>query len=115
MTLSRGSLEMLAIVATPGISGLPLKMPRAVVIEARLSADPSYLAQGLQEAFLYRIEHAAHLRGWPAAILVASSPLPGEPRREDDVIAVGWDRWVPAAVLDGLVEGLVAAPEGAFR
>lgn len=84
-------------------------------LEAKLSADPSYLAQGLQEAFLYRTEHAEHLRGWPAAILVASSPLPGEPRREDDVIAVGWDRWVPATVLDGLVEGLVAAPESAFR
>ena len=41
--------------------------------------------------------------------------LPGEPRRDDDVIAVGWDRWVPAAVIDGLIEGLVAAREGAFR
>jgi hypothetical protein len=97
------------------ITEIPLEPPRAVVIEAKLSADPSYLARGLQEAFLYRFEHAAHLRGWPAAILVASSPLPGEPRREDAVIAVGWDRWVPAAVLDGLVEGLVAAPERAFR
>jgi hypothetical protein len=94
---------------------IPLETPRAVVIEAKLSADPSYLAQGLQEAFLYRTEHAAQLSGWPAAILVASSPLPGEPRREDPVIAVGWDRWVPAAVIDGLVEGLVAAPERAFR
>lgn len=94
---------------------IPGESPRAVVIEAKLTADPSYLAQGLQEAFLYRAEHATHLRGWPKAILVASSPLPGEPRREDDVIAVGWDRWVPAAVLDGLVEGLVAAHEHALR
>ena len=97
------------------VTEIPLETPRAVVIEATLSADPSSLARGLQEAFLYRTEHAAHLRGWPGAILVASSPLPGEPRREDAVIAVGWDRWVPAAVLGGLVEGLVAAPEGAFR
>jgi hypothetical protein len=94
---------------------IPRESPRAVVIEAKLTADPSYLAQGLQEAFLYRAEHASHLRGWPQSILVTSSPLPGEPRREDDVIAVGWDRWVPAAVIDGLLEGLVAADDDAFR
>ncbi len=93
----------------------PPRPARAVAIEAKLSADPSYLAQGLQEAFLYRAELAAHLSGWPKAILVASSPLPGEPRREDDVIAVGWDRWAPASVIDGLVEGLVAAREDALR
>ena len=55
-----------------------------------------------------------HLRAL-GLVVVASSPLPGEPRREDAVIALGWDRRVPAAVLDGLVEGLVAAPERAFR
>ena len=100
--------DVTVIVEAPGAP------PRAAVIEAKLSADPSYLAQGLQEAFLYRAEFAAHLRGWPKSILVASSPLPGEPRREDDVVAVGWDRWVPEPVIDGLVEGLVAASEGAF-
>ncbi len=100
--------DVTVIVEAPGAP------PRAAVIEAKLSADPSYLAQGLQEAFLYRAEFAAHLRGWPKSILVASSPLPGEPRREDDVVAVGWDRWVPEPVIDGLVEGLVAAREGAF-
>jgi hypothetical protein len=101
--------DVTVIVEAPGA------LPRAAVIEAKLSADPSYLAQGLQEAFLYSAELAAHLRGWPRSILVASSPLPGEPRRGDDVIAVGWDRWVPATVIDGLVEGLVAAREDAFR
>jgi hypothetical protein len=30
----------------------------------------------------------------------------GEPRRDDDVIAVGWDRWVPEDVLEGLLDGL---------
>lgn len=97
------------------IAEAPGQAPRAAVIEAKLSADPSYLAEGFREAWLYRTELAAQLRGWPKAILVASAPLPGEPRREDDVIAVGWDRWVPPLVLDGLVEGVLAAPAPAFR
>ena len=101
--------DITVIVDTPG------EAPRAAVIEAKLSADPSYLAEGFREAWIYRTEFASHLRGWPRAILVASSPLPGDPRREDEVIAVGWDRWVPDAVISGLVEGLEAAPEVAFR
>lgn len=92
----------------------PDQAPRAAVIEAKLSADPSYLAEGFREASLYRAEFAAQLRGWPKSILVASSPLPGAPRREDDVIAVGWDRWAPASVIDGLLEGVEAASEVAF-
>ncbi len=96
------------------IAEAPGQAPRAAVIEAKLSADPSYLAEGFREASLYRAEFAAQLRGWPKAILVASSPLPGDPRREDDVIAVGWDRWAPASVIDGLLEGVMAAPEAAF-
>ena len=101
--------DITVIVDAPG------EAPRAAVIEAKLSADPSYLAEGFREAWIYRTEFASHLRGWPRAILVASSPLPGDPRREDEVIAVGWDRWVPDAVISGLVEGLEAAPEVAFR
>ena len=96
------------------IAESPDTAPRAAVIEAKLSADPSYLAEGFREASLYRAEFATQLRGWPKSILVASSPLPGDPRREDDVIAVGWDRWAPALVIDGLVEGVTAAPEAAF-
>ena len=79
---------------------------RAVVIEAKLSEDPGYLAQGYQEALLYRAEYAPALTGWPKAILVTSASLGAAPRREDEVIAVGWDQWVPEVVIDGLIEGL---------
>ena len=96
------------------VAEAPGEAPRAAVIEAKLSFDPSYLAEGFREAWRYRTEFAPQLRGWPKAILVASAKLPGEPRREDEVIAVGWDRWAPALVIEGLVEGLEAAPEIAF-
>lgn len=83
--------------------------PRAAVVEAKLSSDPDYLAQGYRQALLYRHEYASRMTGWPKAILVGSSFIPGAPRREDDVIAVGWDRWVPEVVLDGLLDGLCGA------
>lgn len=79
---------------------------RAVVIEAKLSSDPGYLAQGYQEALLYRAEYDAELTGWPKAILVASGQAMGAPHREDDVIAVGWEQWVPEVVVLGMLEGL---------
>lgn len=41
-------------------------------------------------------------RGGSNAILVASSLIPGLPRRDDDVIAVDWDRWVPPEIVGGL-------------
>ena len=92
--------DITMVVTTPGAS------PRATVVEAKLSSDPDYLAQGYRQALLYCHEYAPQLTAWPKAILVASAPLKGAPRREDEVIAVGWDRWVPAIVLDGLLEAL---------
>ena len=85
---------------------VPDRPARAVVIEAKLSEAPDYLAEGYREAIVYRAEYGAALTGWPKAILVTSAPIAAAPRREDEVIAVGWDRWVPEPVLDGLVEGL---------
>jgi hypothetical protein len=79
---------------------------RAVVIEAKLTADPGYLAQGFREAMLYGVEYGASLRGWPRAILVAPGLVASAPRRGDDVIAVGWDDWVPEDVLDGVLQGV---------
>lgn len=79
----------------------------AAVIECKLSDDPEYIAQGYRQALLYRHEFADALKGWPKAVLVASSPLVGEPSREDDVIALGWERWAPDAVIDGLLEDLL--------
>jgi hypothetical protein len=86
---------------------VPGRAPRAAVVEAKLSEDLGYLVDGYQEAMLYAAEYAAELDGWPRAILVASSALPGgAPSREDEVVAVDWARWVPDEVLDGLLEGL---------
>lgn len=84
---------------------LPGSALRATVIEVKHSADPRYLLSGLHEAHLYAAEYASHLTGWPKAILVASSPVPGSPRLEDDVVAVDWDRWVPTEILQGLASG----------
>lgn len=82
---------------------------RAAVIEVKLSSEPGYLAQGYRQAFLYFHELAPALTAWPKAILVSSSPIPGSPRREDDVIAIDWDRWVPDGVLDSWLDSLSAA------
>lgn len=79
---------------------------RAVVLEVKHSSDPRYLLAGYHEAQLYRAEYAPLLTGWPKAILVASGTVPGAPRGEDDVIAVGWDRWVPEEVVEGMLAGL---------
>lgn len=83
-------------------------LQRAVVVEVKHSERPEYILRGLQEATLYRWEYAAHLLGWPKAILVASSHIPGAPRPTDDVIAVGWNEWVPDVVVNGVLEGLLS-------
>lgn len=82
-------------------------MKRAAVIEIKHSERPDYILSGLHEAMLYRWEYAAQLHGWPKAILVASSNVPGAPRKTDDVIAVGWKDWVPDIAVDGLLEGVL--------
>ena len=74
---------------------------RAAVVEIKLSSEPDYLAQGYRQASLYRHEFAPELVTWPKAILVCSADISGPPRREDDVIAVGWQTWPPEAALDG--------------
>lgn len=79
---------------------------RTVVIEVKLSDDLDYLKQGYHEALLYRAEYAPEMAGWPSAVLVASGRITGAPRREDDVIAVSWERWVPGEVAQGLIDGL---------
>jgi hypothetical protein len=78
----------------------------AAVVEIKLTENPSYVLQGFHEAMLYRWEYAEHLLGWPKAILVASSAVHGMPRQGDDVIAIGWDGWVPSMVVEGLLAGL---------
>jgi hypothetical protein len=79
---------------------------QATVIEVKLSSDPGYLAEGYAEALLYRAAFAAELTGWPKAVLVAPAAIASDPRPEDDVIAIAWDRWVPDVIVDGLLRGL---------
>jgi hypothetical protein len=84
----------------------PGKPRRAHVFEVKLSDDPGYVLSGFHEALLYANEYAAHLTGWPKAVLVASSLVPGTLRETDYVIAVDWNRWVPGEVVDGIIAGL---------
>jgi hypothetical protein len=79
---------------------------RAVLVEAKLSADPDYLAQGYRDAIMYRAEYGEALVGWPKVILVTAAPIASDPSREDEVIAVGWNRWVPDEVAEGILEGI---------
>ena len=79
----------------------PSGVSRAAVVEIKLSSEPDYLAQGYRQALVYRHEFARELTAWPKAILVCSAEIRGAPRREDDVIAVGWKMWPPQSVLDG--------------
>jgi hypothetical protein len=79
---------------------------RLVAVEVKLSKKPAYLKQGYHEALLYRAEYASEMSGWPNAVLVVPGRIRKAPRRVDEVIAVGWDSWVPAEVVEGLIEGL---------
>lgn len=82
------------------------QLARAVVMEIKLSDDRDYLLKGLQEALLYRWEYRRVLTGWPKSILMTSSRLHGMPRLGDDTVAIAWNRWLPTAVIDGLLVGL---------
>lgn len=75
----------------------------AVVLEVKLTDQPDYQTQGFHEAMLYRLEYASHLHGWPKAILVTSARVAGAVREGDDVIAVGWNDWVPEKVTRGIL------------
>jgi hypothetical protein len=82
----------------------------AVVIEAKESSDREYLKEGFHEAILYHVDHGVHLPVWPGSILVASKgELMRQPSAKQPVIAVGWNDWVPPAVLDSLLSGFLAA------
>lgn len=80
----------------------------AVVVEVKHSSDLGYLVKGFEEALVYRHEYAKDLTGWPKAILVTSSTLPGIARREHDIIAEDWERWPSADVVDGILEYALA-------
>ncbi len=74
-----------------------------VVIEVKNSRSPDYLEQGFNEARIYRWEYREQLTGWPKAMLVAHPAMSGEVAVGDDVVAVGWGKWVPEVVLAAIV------------
>lgn len=78
----------------------------AAVIEVKLTERQSYVLEGFHEAMLYRTEYAEHLLGWPKAILVTSANVPGSVREGDDVVAIGWNDWVPEKVIQSLLAPL---------
>ncbi len=55
-----------------------------------MSEDRGCLADGFIGAVVYRWEYMNDLRSRPKAMLIASSPVPGEVREGDDVAATWW-------------------------
>jgi hypothetical protein len=75
-----------------------------VVFEIKHSESLDYIMTGYEEAILYRHEYAEHLKGWPKAVLISPRDASGGPRREDDVVAVGWGQMGGERFLSGLLE-----------
>lgn len=86
------------------VTGSP---PRYVVGEVKCSQNGAYLRSGFSEAVLYRFEYAESLWGELKSVLVVPGNVPGAARAGDATVAVGWAAWVPAVVLDGILEGVV--------
>jgi hypothetical protein len=75
----------------------------ALVVECKHSPNKDYLISGFHEAMLYRYEYAPVLRGAVKSVVVGSSPVPGDVRAGDEVIAVTWDDWPPKEVITSIV------------
>lgn len=78
--------------------------PKSLVVEVKQSRKPDYLAKGLEQALVYRHEYDARLLQWPKAIVVAEGGFVGDPRPDDDVVAVNWRDLPPQSVLEVLVQ-----------
>lgn len=77
-------------------------MTDALVIECKLSSDPSYVRSGYHEAMLYAAEYAPWLTGCPKSLLVASSTVVGSHREQDEVVAFAWEQWPSERLLSQL-------------
>lgn len=86
---------------------LPGYAVRYLVGEVKHSLDPSYQRTGFSEAVLYRFEYGDALWGWVKSVLTVPGALTGKALVGDATIAVGWPDWVPQAVLDGVLEGVL--------
>ncbi|EYF00529.1 hypothetical protein [Chondromyces apiculatus] len=85
------------------VPGAPV---RALIVEAKLSGEPAYLAQGFQQALLYRLEYGPALTGWPRVVMVIPGHVAASAREHDDVVVTGWDGWVGETLLRGILDGL---------
>lgn len=82
----------------------PGRSLRALVIEVKLSNNPSYLSSGFDEALVYALDYSKHLVFPAGSVLVTPSALRGRPRADDAVVAYGWPDWhEPKVVLDAVL------------
>ena len=49
------------------------------------------------------LQYADLATGWLKSVLVVPGRLPGKARPGDATVAVGWEDWVPDAVLEGII------------
>lgn len=87
---------------------LPGGNVRCVVGEVKHTADPAYERTGFSEAVLYRFEYAEALSGWLKSVLTIPGSVAREARDGDPTIAAGWSQWVPAVVIDGILDGVIS-------
>lgn len=85
--------DITVVVTRPG------EVPRALVVEVKLSKSDSYLRSGLEEALFYRYELAPHLLASPMAVLVADAGFREAPEEGEEVIACSWEHWPHPVVL----------------
>lgn len=85
---------------------------RFVVGEVKHTADGGYERTGFSEAVLYRFEYGDRLSGWLKSVLVVPGHVARAARMGDPTIAVGWSKWVPEVVVDGVLEGLARPTTG---
>jgi hypothetical protein len=86
----------------------------ALVVEAKQSTDRRYLVKGIEEAIVYHHEYEGRLVDWPRVIVVAEGGFVGQPRRQDDVIALNWLDLVPERVCRSLVDEIPGPAQRAF-
>ncbi|MCX7375111.1 MAG: hypothetical protein NTY94_00055, partial [Alphaproteobacteria bacterium] len=90
----------------------PGREPRAVVIEVKLSRDPSYLHRGFDEAIGYAVDYARHLSDFAGSVLVTPGRLRGAPRPDDKVVAIGWPDWLRPHVVHDAVLATIGGAAG---
>ena len=102
-TMGRLRPDWTVAVTLPGVP------TRFVVGEVKHTSDGGYERTGFSEAVLYRFEYGDKLSGWLKSVLVVPGHVAGAARLGDPTIAVGWAKWVPEVVVEGVLDGVVQA------